>query len=185
MYQKIKKRFGLTLIELLTAILLFSAIALAATLMLTTGLKTWSSNQSSLDVRQNGNLAMEKMVRCLELASNITAATTDSITFAADIDNNGTNETVTIAFDAVNKRINITTEGITTILTPDAQSFSLSYYQSDTQTSYGAIPQPSFTPVDQYDRNRIATIKISLTMNKGSDTVTLSSSAFCRNRGVV
>ncbi len=177
MYQKIKKRSGLTLIELLIAMLLFSAIIGATILMLTTGLKIWNSNKDRLDIRQNGSLAMEKMVRYLGLTHTITAATTSSITFAADVDNNGTDETVTIAYNSGNKRMNITIGGTTTILTPDAQSFSLSYYQSNTQ-----VP---FTPVTPADRDSICIVKISLTMNKGNDTVTLSSSAFCRNQGVV
>jgi hypothetical protein len=177
MYQKINNRSALTLIELLIAVLLFSAITGATMLMLTTGLKVWSSNKGRLDIRQNGSLAVEKMVRYLGLANNITAATTTGITFAADVDNNGTNETVAIAFAAVNKRINMTIGSTIAILTPDAQSFSLSYYQSNTQ-----VP---FTPVTQADRDGICIVKISLTMNKGSDTITLSSSAFCRNQGVV
>ncbi len=174
MYQKIKKRYALTLIELLIAMLLFSAIAGAATLMFTTGLKIWYSNKDRLDVRQNGSLAIEEMVRYLELSSNITAATTSSITFAADVNNDGTDETVTIAYNLGTQRINITINGATTILTPDVQSFSLSYYQSNTQVS--------FTPVNQADRDSIRIVKISLIMNKGSDTVTLSSSAYCRNQ---
>jgi len=177
MYRKIKKNQALTLIELLITMLLFSAIIVATILTLNVGLKIWSSNKDRLDVRQNGSLAMETMTRYLEIANNITATSANSITFAADINNNGADETVVLAFDAVNKIINITIGGATTILTPDTQSFSLSYYQSNTQ-----VP---FTPITQADRDSICIVTISLTMNKGSDTVTLSSSAFCRNQGVV
>ena len=177
MYRKIKNGSGLTLIELIITILLISAIIGAAILMLTTGLKIWSSDKDRLDIRQNGSLAMERITRYLELANNITAASANSITFAADINNDGTDETVAIVFSDVNRNINITIDGITAILTPDAQSFSLSYYQSNTSAS--------FTPVTQADRDGIRVITISLTMNKGSDTVAFTSSVFCRNQGVV
>ena len=69
-----------------------------------------------LDIRQNGSLAMEEMVRYMELTNSISAATTNSITFAADINNDAANETVALAYDAVNKKINITVGGTTTIL---------------------------------------------------------------------
>jgi len=176
MYRKIKNRAALTLIELLISILLFSAITAAAMLMLSTGLNIWDSNKDRLDIRQNGSLAMETIVRHLELTHTITAATTTAITFTADVDNNGTDETVAIVYDAVNRRINLTIAGSTTILTPYAQSFSLTYYQPNTQTS--------FAPATQTDCDTIRIVTISLTMNKNNDTFILSSSAFCRNQGV-
>ncbi|MDO8536124.1 MAG: prepilin-type N-terminal cleavage/methylation domain-containing protein [Candidatus Omnitrophota bacterium] len=176
MYQKIKNRSGLTLIELLIAMLLFSAIIGAAILMLSTGLKIWNSNNNRTNIRQNGSLAMETITRYLEQANNITAASASSITFSADVNNDGTDDIITIAFAAANKRINITIAGATSILAPDVQNFSLLYYQSNTQTS--------FIPAIQADRDGIRIVTISLTMSKGNDTVTLSSSAFCRNQGV-
>lgn len=187
MYQKINKRSGVTLIELLISILLFSAITGASALMLSSGLKIWSSSKDRLDIRQNGSLAMERMIRYLEIANYKAAvpafvASANSTTFAADVDDNGIYETVTLAYDAVNKRINITigVGGMATILTPDVQSFDLSYYKSDPPALLLPLP---LTTSDQRDSIRVVTI--SLTMNKGSDTVTLSSSAFCRNQGVV
>jgi len=182
MYRKIKKKFagGITLIELLMAIVLFSLITGAAMLVLTVSLKTWNSNKDRINIRQNGNLALEEMVRYLELASNITAATTSAITFAADINNNGADETVTLAFDAVNKNLNVTVGGATTTITPYVQSFSFSYCASGTETP--------FTPPDpdtQGERDTIRVVILSLTMNKGSETISSSSSAYCRNQGVV
>ncbi len=185
MYQKIKKKSGLTLIELLISILLFSAITGAAILMLTTGLKIWSSNKDRLDIRQNGSLAMERMIRYLETASYkdpASVASTNSTTFAADVDNNGVDEKVTLAYDAVNKRINITigAGGTAAILTPDVQNFSLTYYQLNSETAF-TPPHPN----TESERDSIRIVMISLTMNKASDTVTLSSSAFCRNQDVI
>ncbi len=182
MYRKIKKKAGLTLIELLIAILLFSAINGAAVLMLSTGLKIWSSDRDRLDIRQNGNLAMERMVRYLETTNNITAATTGpaSITFATDVDNDQVDETATITFDAVNKRIDITIDGTTMILTRDVQSLAFSYYD-DSDPSMLLSPLP--LNEDQCDSVRV--VNISLIMNKGSDTITLNSSAFCRNQGII
>ncbi len=187
MYQKIKKKSGLTLIELLISILLFSAITGAAILMLTTGLKIWSSNKDRLDIRQNGSLAMERMIRYLEIANYKAAvpvfvASANSTTFAADVDNNGVDEKVTLAYDAVNKRINITigAGGTAAILTPDVQNFSLTYYQLNSETAF-TPPHPN----TESERDSIRIVMISLTMNKASDTVTLSSSAFCRNQYVI
>lgn len=179
MYQKIREKFsgGITLIELLMAMALFSVIVGAALSIFTVSLNIWDSSQSRIDIRQNGSLAMEKMVRYLELANNITAATASSITFTADVNNDDTDETVTLALDTVNEKLNQAISGVTMTLTPGVQSFSLSYYKSDTETP--------FTPLIQADRDTIRIVNLSLIMNKGSDTVSLGSSAYCRNQGVV
>ena len=178
MYLKTKKNSALTLIELLIAILLFSAIIGATVLML----KIWSSNKDRLDISQNGGLAMEKMVRYLELANNITDATTNSITFTADINNDSMPgpDTVTLAFDAVNKKLYGEINGVTTPLTPYVQDFSFSYCAAGTE-----IPFKPPKPKTKTECDTIRIVVLLLTMNKGSDTITLSSSAFCRNQVTV
>ena len=187
MYQKIKKRSGITLIELLISALLFSAIIAAAVLMLSTGLKIWSSGKDRLDIRQNGNLAMERMVRYLETSNynspvGVSVAAANNTTFYADTDNNGTVEAVTLTYDAVNKRINITigAGGTALILSPDVQSLAFSYYDNS-----GPSVLLSPLPLNKDQRDSISVINISLTMSKGNDTVTLNSSAFCRNQVVI
>jgi predicted component of viral defense system (DUF524 family) len=174
MYQKIKKDTGLTLIELLLAAVLFSVIIGSSVFLLSIGLKVWDSNKDRVEIRQEGNLGIETMVRYLSLASNITAASTTSMKFSSDVNNDGTNERVTLAFDSSNKKINKTLRRTTTTLTPYVQSFSFSYCQANTDTT--------FTPVTQADRDTIKIVIISMTMNKGSDTISLSSSAYCRNQ---
>ncbi len=173
MYRKIKEYAGLTLIELLIAAMLFSVIIASSAWLLLVGFKEWSSETDRINIRQEGMPAMETMVRYLGMASNITAASSTSVTFSADVDNNGSNETVTISYDAVNKKINRTISGTTATLTPYVSSFSFTYYQAG---------QVLFVPVTQADRDTIKIVTITITMSKGSDTITLSSSAFCRNQ---
>lgn len=180
MYLKTKSNSALTLIELLVAILLFSAITGATVLMFATGLKIWSSNKDRLDIRQDGSLAIEKMVRYLELASNITNAATNSITFSADVNNDSILDTVTIAFDDANKKLDGTINGATTTLTPYVQDFNFSYCEADTEIPFKP-PQPN----TQAKRDSIRVIVLLLTMNKGNDTATLSTSVFCRNQGII
>jgi len=81
---------------------------------------------------------------------------------------------VTFSYDSVNKKLNMIVGGATTTLTPYAQSFGLLYCQLNTAAA--------FTPLIQADRDSIRVVIISLTMNKGSDTISLSSRAFCRNQ---
>jgi len=179
MYQKTKKKStsGITLVELLMAMALFSVIIAVTISMFTLSLDVWGSGRSRFDITQDGNLALERIVRYLELASNITAATETEITFDADVYNDGTDDTITITFDAVTKKLNQTIDGVTMTLAPYVQDFTFSYYQSDTETP--------FTPLIQDDRDTICVIMLSLTMNRGSETITLGSSAYCRNQGVV
>jgi prepilin-type N-terminal cleavage/methylation domain-containing protein len=174
---KIKPVRGITLIELLMSMALFSVIIAVALSVFVVSLKIWDSNKSRADIRQDGSLAMEKMVRYLELADNITAATTSSITFSADINNDGTDETVTFAFDGVNKKLDQTINGVIIALARRVQNFDILYYRSNTETS--------FTPLVQADRNNIRIVNLSLIMSERSDTVSFGSSAYCRNQSVV
>ncbi len=127
------------------------------------------------EIRQDANLAMEKMVRDLSQASGITAADANSITFAADTDANGVNEIVTFSFDNSRKKINKIFNGITTTLTPYVQAFTLLYRKANTELY--------FTPVSQPDRDAIRVIVINLSMNKASENFSLSSSVYPRNQG--
>ena len=167
---------GFTLIELIIVILLLSILVGVLSWILVVGLKTWGSGRNRAELRQDGVLAMESMTRDLTRASAITAAGTSNITFASDVNGDGTDETVTLALDAVNKRLNRTVGGATTILTPNIQTFTLSYCKVNTETT--------FTPVSQDDRDNIRIITISLILNKLDETVTLSSSVYARNQGL-
>jgi prepilin-type N-terminal cleavage/methylation domain-containing protein len=173
MYQR--TRSGFTLVELIITVALFSIIVGVASLLFLMGMKAWSYGNDRSEIRTRANSAMEVITNDLSEAHLVTAATATSITFSADPDNDGLDEIVTIAFDAVNNKIDRTVAGSTRILTPYAQSFGFTYCQANMETT--------FVPATQADRDSMRIVNISLTMDKQDETISLSSSVLCRNQG--
>ena len=170
-------RRGTTLIELIIVIVLFSMLAGFISWTFVAGLQVWDSGINRSNVRQDASLAMEKMVRELAQASLITAAQVDGITFVADLDDDGSNETITLDVSSNNLR---RAEGsLSTILASNVQSFDLSYRNLDNKLM--VVPEDTSGPDE---RDKIRVIIISLTMNKGDETITLSSSVYARNQGL-
>jgi hypothetical protein len=160
--------------------MLFSAIIASAALILSVGIKEWSVETDRIDIRQGGMTAMETLVRYIGLAGNnhltggITAASSTSVTFLADVNNAGTNQTVTISYAA--NKITATIVGASTttlVIVSNVSSFSFTYYDNT-----GAVAQTD----TQAHRDLIRIVTMAMTMTKGSDSISFSSSAFCRNQ---
>lgn len=164
-------RRAFTLIELIIVVLLLSIMLSFIVTVFAVGLKAWSSGHDRAVIRQGAVLAVERMVRDLSMAGNITVATSNSITFSADVDDDSINETV--SFDLSGNNLTRTVNGAASTLAPDVQTLALSYTDPDNL---------SFTPATQGDRNNIRVITASLTMNKSGETFNLSSSAYARNQ---
>ena len=165
-----KKAF--TLIELIIVLTLFIIIVGFAGWSFIVGLRAWNSGQNRAEIRLDGTLAIEKMVRELSQASDITTADEDEIIFEADLDDDGTVETVT--FNVSNNNLIRTVNAVATVLASNVQTFGLSYL--DLNNSPWTLPQD---PVD------IRVITISLTMSNLDETFSLSSSTYVRNQQLV
>ena len=165
---------GVTLIELIIVIVFLSILIGFVSWVFIVGLRSWSFSKNRSDIRQDGNLALEKMVRELSQASSFTIAQAEQVKFVADIDSDGTNETVT--FSVTDSNLNRTVDGVTTVLTPDAQTLGFLYRDlNDAVMTF---------PITGGDRVNIRVVIISLTLNKVDETVNLSSSAYARNQGL-
>ena len=169
-------RKGLTLIELLVVVTLLSVLAGVVSQVFLLGLKVWSTDWNRTEIRQKAALGLERMTRELGQAGSITTARANRIRFSADVDNDGSDETVTFRFYPARDEIRRTVDGTAMVMTPYIQAFALSYYRANTGTD--------FTPSSQADRDDIRVIGISLTLNKGDETITLSSSIYPRNQGL-
>lgn len=174
---KIDARKGFTLIELIIAVLFFVILTGAAVGIFTAVLKTWASGTDAAEIRRNGGMAIEKMVRDLSQASRITIADfTNAISFKADVNHDGNDQTIT--FDTTNGTDLVRTiddQPIT--ISPDVQTFTLAYRDSD--NSPMSIPSDV---ASQENRDRIRIIVISLAMSRGDETLFLSSSVYVRNQ---
>jgi len=173
-----KKSF--TLIELIIVIVFFTIFAGVVSWTFVVGLRVWGSGRDRAYIRQDANLAIERMVRELSQVSEISTAKSDEIEFEADLDQDGS--VAIIRFDVSSDDDLERTEVITgsdTVVTmaPNVQTFSLGYYlDGDNDTLLTSVTGPS--------RDDIRVIVISLTLNDGDETITLSSGAYTRNQGL-
>ena len=153
---------------------LISIFAGVAVFTLSVGFKAWSSGMSRANVRQDGNLVLERMVREVSQAYSITAAEADKITFWADADGS---KRISFETETGNLIRTIEGSGVETVLTHDAQTFALSY--RDLSDNPMSLPSDV---ASQDKRDNIRVIIISLILNKGDETITLSSSVYVRNQ---
>ncbi len=168
-----KKAF--TLLELLVAIALVSTFAVTVLWLFSTGLKTWGFGYNRARLRQDVSAAMQRMVRELSQTNSISSAQDDQITFLADLDDNGTDETVAYALSGADLQ---RTEGtVVSVLAFDVQTFGLTYRDLDDN-----LLNPPGDTSTQTKRDRIRVVTVSLTMDKDDETVSLSSSVFARNQ---
>lgn len=168
------KSKGFTLVELIIVTALIGILAGVVAFTFAVGLKTWSSGLDRTDIRQDGNLVLERMVRELSQAYSIRNAEEDAITFWADAD--GDEE---VTFELENSNLKRTSDGGETVLTPDVETFALSY--RDVNNNLMTLPQDV---ASQSKRDNIRVIIILLTLDKADETVTLSSSVYTRNQGL-
>ncbi|MCQ9206420.1 MAG: type II secretion system GspH family protein [Omnitrophica bacterium] len=174
---RIRKKSAFTLIELTIVVVLFLVLTGVLARVLLVGLEVWGSENNRANLRQEANLAMERIVRELSQTTSITDANEDGIEFVVDLDDNGVNETVT--FDVSGTTLNRTEDAKAVKLAENSQTFALAYY--DTTNALMAVPQDVS---NQAKRDNIRLINIALTMNNDSETVALRSSVYTRNQGL-
>ena len=168
------KKNGFTLVELLIATVLFSVLAAVISWTFLVGLRVWNSGSIRAELRQSANLSMERMVRELSAASVINTAKSDEVDFDADLDGNGVAET--IKFDVSNDDILERTEDKASVtMARDVQAFTLGYYLDGNNDDLES-------PVTGPRKNDIRVIVITLTLNNGDETFTLSSGVYIRNQ---
>ncbi|UCB57588.1 MAG: prepilin-type N-terminal cleavage/methylation domain-containing protein [Candidatus Omnitrophota bacterium] len=165
-------RKGFTLLELIIVIIVFVIIAGSAMWFFAVGLRTWLSGMDRTEIRHDSALAMERMVRELTQTKSITIAQEDAITFIADVNDDGADESINLTTVAGNLERKVT--GVGTILARNVSNFQLAYYDlNDDLLSF---------PVLGADRDNVRVIEITLTMNKADETIVLSSGAYARNQ---
>lgn len=169
-----KTKQGFTLVELIIVVVLFSVLVAAVLWTFIAGLRVWDSGRGRAYIGQDANLAVERMMRELSQASEINRAQSDEIDFDADLDGDGSVET--IKFDVSNdNNLERTENNIPVVIAAGAQNFTLGYYlEGDNENLLSSVTGPS--------RDDIRVIVIALTLNEGDEEITLSSSVYARNQ---
>jgi len=123
---------GLTLIELLISIMLISAMLGAIWVVYSTGFNVFYGQVSRYDIKDETALAFITMTKELHQASSITAATATSVTFTADIDSNGVNETTQYTWSGAAGAPLLRIDGaVTKTLIRSVQSVAFTYCNTD------------------------------------------------------
>ena len=123
---------GLTLIELLISIMLISAMLGAVWVIYSTGLKVFYGQVSRYDIKGETSLALITMTKELHQALSITAATATSVTFTADLDSNGVNETIQYTWSGTpGAPLNRVVGTVTKTLVRSIQSIAFTYYNTN------------------------------------------------------
>lgn len=168
-----KKAF--TLAELTIVLVLLSIFVGVVLLVFVVQLKAWGSSLSRSMIRQQGHQALSRIVRELNQTSSITSASSSAITFLADLDDNGSDETILLNTSGNN--LNRTEGAVISPLAFNAQSFGLAYRDLNDNV----LTPPAGTDT-QAERDTIRVVVLSLTMNKADETLNISSSAYLHNQ---
>src|SRR3989338_11545 len=126
---------GFTLIELILVIALLSIMLGAIGFTFLVGLRAWDIGILSGGIKKEASYSLRIISEELKQATAITTAGLNSITFVADLDNNGENETITYSWSGVIgenlKRTSIIItppETVTTDLARNVQNTQFQYY---------------------------------------------------------
>ena len=168
-----KKAFTLT--ELTIVLVLLSIFIGAVFLVFVVQVRTWGSSLNRTMIRQHGHQALNRMVRELNQTNSITSASSGAITFLADLDDNGSDETITL--NTSGNSLRRTGGAVITTLAFNVQSFGLTYRDLNNNI----LTPPAGTDT-QAERDSIKVVVLSFTMNKADETLNLSSSAYLHNQ---
>lgn len=168
---------GLTLIELLISVLLISAMLEAIWVVYSTGSNVFSGQLSRYDIKNETSLALTIMTKELHQAIAISTTqlpTATSLTFTADLDNNGTTETIQYAWSGIsgaplNKLIG-NPPVATKALVRSVKSLTFSYYNTD-NTLVAA-------PVSALNVPNVHLLAVDVTSAKGEETFRLRTKIF-------
>ncbi len=125
---------GFTLLELFLVMALLSILLGVMGLTFLVGLRAWDTGILSGGIKKEASYSLRIMTEELKQATSITAAGLNSVTFVADLDNDGENETISYSWSGViGESLNRTkTTATGTVTTPalarDVQGASFQYY---------------------------------------------------------
>jgi len=170
---------GITLVELLIALFIISALSGTIAFIFVSLLKTWDSQNKRFGARLESSIALDTLIHDLRETLSVTDAQnrTISIWFRdADLDGNqDSNEVVTFNWDGVSGSSLTRTQTISKMIANNISNFQLNYFDSND------IELPS--PITlQSERDKIKLITITISSSKDAETLTFRSNAKLRNR---
>jgi len=169
-----RKNSALTLIELLISILLISILVGAVWVVYDVGSRSFQSQWTRSGLKSEAGRALVYMGRGLRIATAVTTSSATALTFTADLDGNGSNDTIQYVWSGVSgapfNRTLITTIPAATTTDPAIRSVSslaFTYYDSNNI----ATTTPSLVRV----------VSINVTVTERNESFTLRTNFDIRN----
>lgn len=159
-----QKQYGFSLIELVIVMVMLGIIAAMSSLLLSQGFNAFFSSANILDANWQGQLAIQRMARDIQLIrspADISTATASQLTFT-DMNNNS------ISYTLSSSNLNLTKGINTQTLAVGINSLTFTYYDQN-----GATP-PATTAATRY-------IKIALVITQNNTNYTLTTAIYPRN----
>ncbi len=159
-----QKQYGFSLIELVIVMVILAVVAGMSALLLSQGFNAFFSSENILDANWQGQLAMQRMVRDIQMIrspADISTATATQLTFT-DINNNS------ISYALSGSNLNLTKNASTQTLAIGVNNLTFTYYDIN-----GSTP-PASTTLTRY-------IKIALTITQNNTNYTLTTAIYPRN----
>ncbi|KPK40937.1 MAG: hypothetical protein AMJ78_06660 [Omnitrophica WOR_2 bacterium SM23_29] len=125
-------RGGFTLIELILVTILISILLGAITATYVVGLRAWDVGILHGGIKKEASYSLRIMSEELRQATSITSANQNDVTFVADLDGNGIDDTITYSWSGVvGENLNKVQSATTISLAKDVESAQFQYYDAN------------------------------------------------------
>ena len=170
----LKGQKGVTIIELIMGIVIVGTLAGISSMYIKQVMDLWNFISFREETSSQGSTALIRIARELRQANDITTADAANLLFTADLDSDGTDDSVQYfrnAASELRRVFNNNNSGQGDILSSGLSGLDLTYYDANNS----ALARPVADPAE------IKRIKIELTMQAGSQTKTLKTQIWPRN----
>jgi len=156
------KQSGFSLIEFVIVIVILGLLAAMSSILLSQGFGAYSNSSDMLDANSQGEFAMQRMSRDIQMirsSTDVTVAGTNQLSFI-DINNN------TVSYSISGTNLICTRNGNAETLASGVNNLSFTYYGSDGNTP----------PI-----SNAGYVRIALTITQNNVNYTLTTSVYPRN----
>lgn len=131
-FNVVNLRDGFTLMELILVTFLLTILLGAITSTFVVGLRAWDVGILHAGIKKEASFSLRMMSDEMRQATSITAANQNDVTFVADSDGNGAEETITYSWSGViGENLNRIQGTTTSALARDVESAQFQYYDAN------------------------------------------------------
>lgn len=167
---KALKRQGLTLIEMIITIVLFTFLLSAVSTIYHSIFKPYYSQEKRAGIKAEAARSLWKLAADLRQATSLTTAQATNLTLKMDTDNNGVDETIQYTWSGVAGDSLDRVADVTTPLVNSIDSLEFSYYDANSNELSSPV-----------SISQVRMVAVDLTTKSGDETFQLRSQTRLRN----